>query len=588
MKFKGTLWMAAAFLGIVLYYYLVDVPAVKKQTQEKERAEKILLFETEQVEEFRLVKKDQTLYLKRTSPDTWELLEPVRAKADGQTVNSFLSFLQSARYSRTVEDSAKDLAVYGLQAPSLTIRLRLKDQGEQTLLVGDDHPMTQNLYVKQEEQNKVLLATAKRQDLDKSLFDFRDKSLLGFKVEEIAQIKFQNDGQSFRLTKQNEQWEIANGIKAKGDSGDIKSFLSKVQKFQVKRFIDENPESLTQYGLDAPSAQLTLETSGENKTAMTLLVGGKLDDDEGFYGKVEGANNVVLFGNQLVDTLSKKPVDFISKTLLEFEEKNVSQIQLRTKEDEIVVARNEQDASHWAIKKPIESDADSATLNSLLFDLKGARITEFVKTSLKNPELFGLDEPKQVFTVSMGNEKLWTLELGNKSSDEKHFFARRTGDSTVFTIAADTIDKLFRSLHDLKNKQLLSFKKEEVEKISIEYPRQSFELQRQGKTWNLTQPETIKNVKEFIGNDILWSLNNLEYESVVSPPLDVKESGLDQPTVSVTIRKEKGQQIGLVIVGKKVKDKAEYYARVDGVSDLYTIKSLFLESLPKDLQKFND
>ena len=61
MKFKGTLWMAAAFLGIVLYYYLVDVPAVKKQTQEKERAEKILLFETEQVEEFRLVKKDQTI-----------------------------------------------------------------------------------------------------------------------------------------------------------------------------------------------------------------------------------------------------------------------------------------------------------------------------------------------------------------------------------------------------------------------------------------------------------------------------------------------------------------------------------------------
>lgn len=178
MKFKGTLWMVVAFLGIVLYYYLVDVPAGIKQEEEKERAEKILLFETDQVKEFHLVKNDQTLHLKRTSPDTWELLTPVKAKADGQSVNALLSRLQSTRYSRIVEDSAKDLAVYGLQAPSLTLRLQLKDQGEKTLLVGDDHPMNQDLYVKQKEQSKVLLATAKRKDLDKSLFDLRDKSLL--------------------------------------------------------------------------------------------------------------------------------------------------------------------------------------------------------------------------------------------------------------------------------------------------------------------------------------------------------------------------------------------------------------------------
>lgn len=587
MKFKGTLGMAAAFLGIVLYYYLIDVPAEKKQQRDTERAEKILLFETDQVNGFRLVKKDQTLHLKRTSPTTWELLTPVKAKADGQTVNAFLSFLQSARYSRTVEDSAKDLGVYGLQAPSLTLRLQLKDQSEKTLLVGDDHPMTQNLYVKQAEQNKVLLATAKRSDLDKSLFDLRDKGLLDFKVEEIAKIKFQNEGKSFQLIKQNEHWEFGPPIKAKGDTGNIKSFLRQVQKFQVKRFMDESPESLAPYGLDAPSARLTLESSEENKASLTLLVGNKLND-EGFYGKVESAKNIVLFGNQLVNTLSKKPVDFINKTLLEFEEKDVSKIQLRTQGEEILVSRDKQDTSKWILKKPIESDADSATLNSLLFDLKGARVAEFVKTSIKNPELFGLDKPSRVLTIDRDNEESWTLELGNKSSDEKHFFARRTGDSTVFMIATDTTDKLFRSLHDLKNKSLLSFKKDEVEKILIEYPTQGFELQRQNKDWKLIQPEMIKNVKEFIGNDILWSLNNLEYESIVSPPLDDKASGLDQPTVSVTLWKGKGQKAGKVIVGNKDEDRAEYYAKVEGVPAVYTIKSRFLESLPKDLQKFKN
>jgi cbb3-type cytochrome oxidase subunit 3 len=585
MKFKGTIWMAALFLGIVLYYYLVDVPAEKKQQQEKERAEKILPFALDQVEEFRLIKKDQTLHLKRTSPDAWELLAPVPAKADTKNTDSFLAQLQATRYSRIVEDSAKDLGVYGLQDPSLIIRLQLKDQSERTLLVGDDHPMTQNLYVKLKGQNKVLLATVTRPDLDKSLFDLRDKSLLNFKVEEIASIKFSNKGKTFALKNNNDQWEFAPLIEARGDTADIKSFLRKVQKFRVKKFIDENPESLTQYGLDAPLAQLTLETSSQ--TPMTLSVGAK-SGDEGFYGKVEGTNNVVLFGRQLVETLSKNPVDFISKTLLEFEEKNVSKIELRTKGEEIVVARNKQDASQWTIKKPVETEADSATLSSLLFDLRSARVAEFVKTSLKNPELFGLDDPQQVLTVSLGKDKPWTLKLGNQSADGKHYFASRTEDSTVFTIAIEDTDKLFRSLHDLKDKSLLSFKKEDVETISIEYPDRVFELQKQNEDWNLTQPEKIRNVKGFIGNDILWSLNNVEYEAVVTPPLSDKESGLDKPTVSVTLWKEKGQKIGSVAIGKKVADVAEYYARVDGAPELYRIKSRFVESLPKDLQKFKD
>ena len=586
MKFKGTIWMAVAFVGIVLYYYLVDVPAEKKQKEEKERAEKILLFETSQVEEFRLIKNDQTLHLKRKGSDAWELLEPVQARGDAESADSFLSLLQSARYSRVVEDSAKDLAVYGLKKPSLKISLQLKEQGEKNLLVGDDHPMTRNLYVKREEENKVLLAAVNRNDLDKSLFDLRDKSLLDFKEEEISKIKFQNEGVSFELNKQNEQWEIVDADKTKGDSDEIERFLRQVRKFKVKKFIDESPESITQYGLDAPSAQLTLETAGEGKS-MTLLVGRKLKD-EGFYGKVEGANNVVLFGRQLVKILSKHPVDFISKTLIEFKEENVSHIQLQTEVEEILVARMEQDTSKWAIKKPIESAADSATVSSLLFDLRGARVTEFVMTSTKNPELFGLDDPKQVLTVNLGDKKTWTLELGNESADGKHFFASRTGDSTIFTIASDTINQLFRSLHDLKNKKLLSFKKDEIEKILIEVPGKVFELQKQKKDWILTQPEKIKNVKGFIGNDILWSLNNLEYESIIDPPLDDKDSGLDQPTVSVTLWKDAGQKMGRVVVGKKVKDKAEYYARVDGVPGLYTVKKRFPETLPKDLQKFKD
>ena len=54
MKFKGTIWLTAAFIGLVLYHFLIDVPTEKRQKKEKARSEKVLLFEAEDVESLTL------------------------------------------------------------------------------------------------------------------------------------------------------------------------------------------------------------------------------------------------------------------------------------------------------------------------------------------------------------------------------------------------------------------------------------------------------------------------------------------------------------------------------------------------------
>lgn len=585
MKFKGTVWMGVLLLGIVLYYYLVDIPAEKKQLEEKERAGKIILFEKDQVEEFILEKKDFSLHLKRNSRDDWELIKPVQAKADADTVFAFLSFLHSAKFSRVVEDSAKDLSVYGLKKPSMTITLQLQGSDKKTLLVGDDHPMNKYLYVKREGEDKVLLAGDSREALDKSLFDFRDRGLLKFREEDITGVEFQNDEESFSLDKQNDLWKIIDGEKAKADAGEIKNFLKLVDKFKVKKFLHEKPDSLAPYGLDKPSARLTLKT-GKEDGPLTLLVGGK-KEDEGYYGKIKNAQNIVLLGNQLVKTLTKKAVDFMPKTLLDFKQENVSKIHLKTGGEQIVLARNKE--SDWKIIKPIEASADLSTVNSLLFDLKAARLQEFVKTSVNKPELFGLDSAEKVLTVDFEEGESWTLELGNQSGDGQNYFGRRAGEASIFTLSLDTADKIFRSLHDLKDKKLLNFDKDAVEKISLEYPDKIFELQKSDEDWNLTKPEKVKTVQGFIGKDILWSLSSLEYESVVEPALADEDSGLSQPTVAVSVWTGNDSKVaGRVIVGKKVENEAQYFARVEGDPNLYRIKARLFESLPKDVQKFKN
>ena len=46
MKFKGTVLLTVAFIGIVLYYFLVDVPTTEQKKKEKIRSEKVLPFDS--------------------------------------------------------------------------------------------------------------------------------------------------------------------------------------------------------------------------------------------------------------------------------------------------------------------------------------------------------------------------------------------------------------------------------------------------------------------------------------------------------------------------------------------------------------
>ena len=69
MKFKGTVALTAAFIGIVLYYFLIDIPTEERKREEKIRSEKVLPFDSDNVETFSIIKEKKTIVLKRIGTD---------------------------------------------------------------------------------------------------------------------------------------------------------------------------------------------------------------------------------------------------------------------------------------------------------------------------------------------------------------------------------------------------------------------------------------------------------------------------------------------------------------------------------------
>jgi hypothetical protein len=154
----------------------------------------------------------------------------------------------------------------------------------------------------------------------------------------------------------------------------------------------------------------------------------------------------------------------------------------------------------------------------------------------------------------------------------------------VFALDSETVEKVFRSLHDLQNKKLLKFKSEDVARILLEYPDKTFELNREGKGWRLDRPEKINSLKVFVGKDILWTLGNLEY--VAAPDKSGNSTLFNSPKLTIILKNAQNEIITQLTVGEKVPDKPQYFARVEGRDEAYPIQERFLEEIPDDIKRF--
>ena len=577
MKFQGTAMMAAVFLSLGLYYFFVDLPAGQKEEAEKERSEKILPLEVEQVLEFSLTGTGDPIALKRKAPHSWKLIRPLSASGDSAEVETFLSEIENLKKTRVVEENPNDLSIYGLGAPLLKIHFKFENKKEETLLFGDESPMGGNLYIKRESHPAVMMAPASRSQFEKSVYNFRDKTLLNFSTGTIKHIQIISEKKNLELKKKGDVWEISGDVDAQGDKDAIMNFLQSIQFSRVREFVDENPDSLEPYGLNPPALKLILES--EQGEIHTLYLGNP-KGEKGYFGKINDSKNIVLVDPKLFDALSQKAVEFLDKTLLAFEEKEILELSLRSKNETLRMVRGE--SNHWDILSPVKTNADLSTINSLLFDLKEARIAEFIKISLDIPKTFGLDAPRKSFSLKMKDGKTWTLQLGNETSDGQQVFASRSGESTVFSISKEAVNKLFRSLHDLRNKKLLEFKNDEVNKILIKTSDKLFELRKKESEWHLEKPEQIKT--GHIGRDLIWTLKGLEFNSIVTPPLSENLAGLDAPLFTISLWKNAQEEIATLTVGKLFEPEQEYVVQTGNRQ--YRVKHKFLGSIPLNLKKF--
>ena len=583
MKLRHTLWLILIFIGLFLYLAFVEVPTKQKEHEEETRSKQVLHFRVEEVDEFDLIKPSGTIKIQRNpSNSLWNISQPLAVKGEDGVINNLLLALEEAQITRVVDEEPKNLDDFGLKNPTFKIALRFKTGEPKTLLMGDSSPIGQDAYLKLADEKRVLLSLLNKNQVNLPLGDLRNKTLLNFATRDVTAIDLRQGKKTHRFVKEGETWKLTAPIEALGDSDEISNFLNSIRTERIETFVSETPENLVALGLETPDIVINIRAEKANKSWTLKL--GKPYDQNSYYAQRGQPENIITVSKSLSETLSKHPLSFAEKSLVTFKEEDITAIESRDRKSTVRVVRNSDHKEQWRFENPESGAVDSATVNTLLLDLQEARINNFAPS--KQLKLFGLDAPQKELTIFKQDGSRTTISLGNNSRDKHYYFIARSTDQAIFDLDADTAKKVFRSPNDFKNKKLLKFDPEQVTRITIEYPGKTFELQKKDDRWMLIRPEKLEDLKPFVGKDILWTLNNLEYESESDSKEISLRAGLEKPRLILTLQDQNNNTLNRLKIGSAVEGQSLVYSQLEGDPILYSIKDRTLSEIPDSLDRF--
>jgi hypothetical protein len=381
--FKRSTWILLGLaVAALLGYFLLDSFQQLRQQQQAERA-RLFHFAPDTIAriEIRQQKDSQpeVILLERTPEgekgSRWRIRQPIQSAALDFPVEQLLNTFSRLTPQLTLEE-ANDLAAFGLDQPRQQIALFPKEGEPYRLAIGNDNFDGSGFYAQPEGGKVVLLASSQKGSLLPSLLALRDKTLLSFDRAAVKSLQVQlAKAEVVRLQRQEETWQIVEPRVLPADDLNVDRLLSTLSRLQAVEFPAETKAELASYGLEQPSAQLTVELK-DGKTLSVALGSEK-----------EGQVYVITSEHPAVATLLTSTADILRADLEELRDhrlarlnpNQVGQVTLELLEERVTLNPLPQEKGSLEVRwENPERPGQVVNLSSLFASLNAARAKEFV------------------------------------------------------------------------------------------------------------------------------------------------------------------------------------------------------------------
>jgi len=351
---------------------------------------------------------------------------------------------------------------------------------------------------------------------------------------DVTEVEIKRPDSVVKLKRVGDGWQILEPVKARGDRGPIDETVTSVVTARMDREIESAPTALGDFGLDKPAAAVTFRLKDGKQ--LGLVLGAKSPTGVWVYAREAGKPAVFVVGDSVLRDTTRPLADFRDKAVLAFDQKDVTALEIITRDDTIAV---EQADGRWKLTRPRALPADGDTLRDFLEKLRAARVKEFVAEAPRSLEPFGLDRPVQVL-IHTGRDKdraTKTLLFGRGDPAKKGVYAMRAGESAVVVIPDETWAAVPKNVAVLRDKTVVEVERDKVTRLEIESPKGAVTLAQENGRWKITAPEALP-ADQVEAGAVLFKLRELRAQAFLSEDAAGVPRYLAKPTVRVTISEQ--------------------------------------------------
>lgn len=395
-----------------------------------------------------------------------------------------------------------------------------------------------------------------------------DKRLFAVQKDEITTLTLKRADGEITLKKGEKGWQMEQPVSAATDGAEVDRLLTAFVDAQRDKTIAENAEKLDEFGLNAPS--LTIAATNAANASFSVALGKETPTASGFYAKVGDKPQVVSIDNLTQANLNKTAFDLRDKTVLAFDPAQVKKAAFTLPASDAAPAMTvelTQDNSSWSIAAPQPLRADTEKVNAILSQMKSTKVKEFVSETPTNLAEYGLDAPQKSLALTIGEDPAPQILLIGKRNDEKGgVYAQHTATGNVFLIPSTVDDEFPKALSDLRDKALVRFENNDIQKIEIKTLAETVILQRESDAWKIVAPAEFPANADRV-NVLLNDAKNAKATEFVDAAAGQLSFGFDRPNVMLSFWKNGEENpIQLIVGNPNVENSGLYVKTGDGVS----------------------
>jgi len=404
---------------------------------------------------------------------------------------------------------------------------------------------------------------------------------------DVTEVEIKRPDSVVKLKREGDGWQILEPVKARGDRGPIDETVTSVITARMDREIESAPAALGDFGLDKPAAEVTLRLKDGKQLGLAL--GAKSPTGVWVYAREAGKPAVFVVGDSVLRDTTRPLADFRDKAVLAFDQKDVTALEIITRDDTIAV---EQADGRWTLTRPRALPADGDMLRDFLEKLRAARVKEFVAEAPRSLEPFGLDRPVKV-SIHTGRDKdraTKTLLFGRGDPAKKGVYAMRAGESSVVVIPDETWAAVPKNVAVLRDKTVVEVERDKVTRLEIESPKGAVTLAQENGRWKITAPEALP-ADQVEAGAVLFKLRELRARAFLSEDASGVPRYLAKPTVRVSISEQGAPAPRTLLLAPSSERRGgapTAYAALAGRGPVVLVDGKVLEELGRSVDDLRD